>query len=405
LLSQTTQGERANFAAFEVDDPITLPAGFPVGVASDAELQDAVFGAAPSGADSNNAGGVIALDDGLSVAPSDADLDYAWRGDDYGLSISGLEIGPQDLYATRPVSERLGVGEPTALAQIGEGAYNKLQAQWDWAGSAAVNAWQRLSTDPLGTLMQGTGAVLSFAGNAVYDTALFTSDQIAVSANLLSGGLIPATDALQRNVDRTESFFGGVYNIEQAIDNKEYGLAGGLAVEGFETALLSLATRGRGQLFDTPYDVAKPGDYDFMGPLPKPDRLDQLSGIATPLDPKAYSVLYETNIGDDILSIPRRDVHFKKANENLLNDVNADPELDAIMETLVPGFRRVEGVKVPAKGISPSTEVTWHHKPGTDKLELVWRYQHEQSKGKPWNALWQELFHPNNRGGFADGKK
>jgi hypothetical protein len=136
-----------------------------------------------------------------------------------------------------------------------------------------------------------------------------------------------------------------------------------------------------------------------------PGRVDQLSDMATPLDPKAYSVLYETSIGDDILSVPRRDLHFKKANENLLKDVNADPELSAIMEVLVPGFRRIEGNRVPAKGISPSADVTWHHKPGSNKLQLVWRYQHEQSKGNPWNALWQELFHPNNRGGFADGKK
>jgi hypothetical protein len=175
----------------------------------------------------------------------------------------------------RPVSERLGSGETTALAQAGEGAYNKLQAQWDWAGSALGSAWQQLSTDPIGALRQGTGAVLSFAGNAVYDTALFTSDQIAVSANLLSGGLIPATDALQRNVDRTESFFGGVYNIEQAIDSKDYALAGGLAVAGLEETLVTLITRGRGgQLVDGPSKYTHSAPYsgnplepNFVGPV------------------------------------------------------------------------------------------------------------------------------------------
>ncbi|MCU7929098.1 MAG: hypothetical protein KZQ97_22065 [Candidatus Thiodiazotropha sp. (ex Dulcina madagascariensis)] len=152
----------------------TIPADFAAAEVSAAELQG-VLGSVPAGADSNVA------------VPSDAELERAWQGDVYGLSASGLEVGPQDLYAMRPVSERLGSGEPTALAQFGEGAYNKLQAQADWVGSAAVNAWQRLSTDPIGSLMQGTGAVLSFAGNAVYDTALLASDQIAVSANLLSG--------------------------------------------------------------------------------------------------------------------------------------------------------------------------------------------------------------------------
>ncbi|PUB82669.1 MAG: hypothetical protein DBP02_14255, partial [gamma proteobacterium symbiont of Ctena orbiculata] len=187
--------------------------------------------------------------DNARIAAQASSYDSLLLGD-YGLSASGLAVGPQDLYAMRPVSERLGSGEPmttpSALEQAGEGAYNKLQAQWDSANSAAVNAWQQISTDPIGTLMQGTGAVLSFAANAAYDTALYASDQVAVSANLLSGGLIPATDALQRNVERTESVFSGVYNIEQAVDSKDYGLAGGLAVEGFEAALLTLATRGRG---------------------------------------------------------------------------------------------------------------------------------------------------------------
>jgi hypothetical protein len=57
MLSQTTP---ADFAALEVDDTTILPAGFPVGEASVAELQDALFGPAPPGADSN-VGGVISL--------------------------------------------------------------------------------------------------------------------------------------------------------------------------------------------------------------------------------------------------------------------------------------------------------------------------------------------------------
>jgi hypothetical protein len=206
-----------------------------------------VLGPVPAGADSNR--GVI--------SPSDAELEQAWRGDIYGISASGLDVEPQDYYAMRPVSQRLGSGElmttPSALEQAGEGAYNKLQAQAEWIGTTAVNAWQKLSTDPMGTLMQGTGSVLSFAGNALYDTALYASDQIVVTLHYLTGRLIPATDALQRNAERTESVFSVVYNIEQAIDNRDYGLAGGLAVEGVEGALLTLATRGRGgKLVDGP---------------------------------------------------------------------------------------------------------------------------------------------------------
>ncbi|WP_139116995.1 hypothetical protein [Candidatus Thiodiazotropha endoloripes] len=94
-MSQTTQA--TDFAALEVDDPTILPAGFPVGEASDAELQSVLGRPVPPGADSSS--GVIALDDGLSVAPSDDDLDYAWRGDIYGLSAS---VGPDDLYTLSP---------------------------------------------------------------------------------------------------------------------------------------------------------------------------------------------------------------------------------------------------------------------------------------------------------------
>ena len=135
------------------------------------------------------------------------------------------------------------------------------------------------------------------------------------------------------------------------------------------------------------------------------DKLDTLSGMATPLDPKAYSVIFETQISKDILKLRNRGAHFKAANENLLDIANSNKEFNNIIETFVPGFRRVEGKRVKAKGISPSTDTTWHHFPGSDKLQLVWRYQHEQGKGNLWNSLWQKLFHPGNKGGFADSAK
>ncbi|ODB85654.1 hypothetical protein A3194_12535 [Candidatus Thiodiazotropha endoloripes] len=57
-MSQTTP--TADFAGLEVDDPTILPAGFPVGEASDAELQDVLFGSVPSGADNNALGAYLA---------------------------------------------------------------------------------------------------------------------------------------------------------------------------------------------------------------------------------------------------------------------------------------------------------------------------------------------------------
>jgi hypothetical protein len=50
-----------------------------------------------------------------SVVPSDAELDQAWLGDAYGLSASGLEVGPQDLYTMSPEFEMVGAGRDTGL--------------------------------------------------------------------------------------------------------------------------------------------------------------------------------------------------------------------------------------------------------------------------------------------------
>ena len=106
-----------------------------------------------------------------------------------------------------------------------------------------------------------------------------------------------------------------------------------------------------------------------------------------------------------MLAVPNRADHFKIANESLLQSADTDADFNKIMETMVPGFRRVKGAKILSKGISPGKKVTWHDVPGTDTLQLVWRYQNEQSKGPQWNALWQKLFHPGNKVGFADGKR
>jgi hypothetical protein len=86
-----------------------------------------------------------------------------------------------------------------------------------------------------------------------------------------------------------------------------------------------------------------------------------------------------------------------------LTDILQSQELNQMMETLVPGFQNTIQGKNKVLGVSPSKFVTWHHVPGTNKLQLVWRYQHEQTKGVPFrNAQWQNLFHPGNRGGYAD---
>jgi hypothetical protein len=96
----------------------TRPADF-AGFEEAAGLQD-VIGSVPSGADSNMA------------APSDAELEQAWQGDIYGLSAPEYTVGPDDLYAMRPVSERLGSGEQDAWkAPPEQGLMGTLSDIWD----------------------------------------------------------------------------------------------------------------------------------------------------------------------------------------------------------------------------------------------------------------------------------
>lgn len=68
------------------------------------------------------------------------------------------------------------------------------------------------------------------------------------------------------------------------------------------------------------------------------------------------------------------------SNTNLLADVDVDENFSEAMEAMVPGFRRVQG-KEKVLGLSPGANVTWHHVPGSARWQLVWRYQHEQTKG------------------------
>ncbi|MDD2893358.1 MAG: hypothetical protein PHF20_05455, partial [Halothiobacillaceae bacterium] len=236
-------------------------------------------------------------------------------------------------------------------------------------------------------------------------TATANLTQVALGAMTLRGGasdLGAAGKALAANTGKA------VNAVSAKIANAAQAARNVIAVEGKQLATAEkLAPSVQRSVAAVPTPVP-----EVLPPPPPPriaqevgsTRLDKLSGMATPLEPKGYSVIYETNIGSETLAIRNRGSHFKVANENLLRDANADAGLNEMMEVMVPGFRRVEGTKVPTLGISPSREVTWHHVPETDKLQLVWRYQHEQGKGPLWNSQWQELFHPDNLGGYANGK-
>jgi hypothetical protein len=131
LASQTTPAE---FAALEVDDPTILPAGFPVGEASDAELQDAVFGSVPAGADSNADSGLqvdygflpqqgIDMGEPMTTVAGTASAE----DDPLGVSSAGIDIGP-----------RIGVGDyALSLGGVGWGLV-KSTVTGIWNTGAAI---------------------------------------------------------------------------------------------------------------------------------------------------------------------------------------------------------------------------------------------------------------------------
>ncbi|ODB95149.1 hypothetical protein A3197_17450 [Candidatus Thiodiazotropha endoloripes] len=231
-MSQTTPEpvqaiETADFATAEI---------------TDAELQSVLERPVPPGADSSS--GVIALDDGLSVAPSDADLDYAWRGDAYGLSVSGLEVGPQDLYAIGQVSNEgpgvlaenqasmndywlsaqdnavaqsnpikyLGAGLMRSLGNIGYGIAEMGVGLWENPGSGGTGAAKAVANfgpevfnfgiNTLKTVLDGytllaetaglpEGSLQSFRESDPFNiTPLFSYDSPAESGGALLSGLV-----------------------------------------------------------------------------------------------------------------------------------------------------------------------------------------------------------------------
>ncbi|WP_236644811.1 RHS repeat-associated core domain-containing protein [Sorangium cellulosum] len=113
------------------------------------------------------------------------------------------------------------------------------------------------------------------------------------------------------------------------------------------------------------------------------------SAIAARAAPRAYSVAFETTIPK--VGAGSRGAHFKAANEALLAEMRASPELASAIDGLA--------IKVPTSSADTVLQRsppgwTWHHvphRPGA--MQLVPTQQHQ---GGPW----QPLVHPNGVGGF-----
>jgi hypothetical protein len=314
------QSNQADFAGFEeVGGQIALPAGFPVGEATDAELQ-ALLGPVPVGSDGVR---VIALEGGVSVAPSNAELEQAWQGDRYGLSAS---VGPQDLYTlssefgyTNASSMPLGYGFLPQQIDMGvplsdnysvrvTGEHRRVGAlegffTFNGVGQALSGLWDNVTalpdmvesyvysqianlydtqqlyqlatgetdsvdfTNPITSRIQDDGSVLPIMGDTIRGAVMasplglidagYRGDWRSFGQRLPSVLEVPA---LARGLGRT------------ALDNTFLGLkatgrvfaptAGRMAESFLDSQGLILRIVPEG-----PRSVPKPGDYDFVGPL------------------------------------------------------------------------------------------------------------------------------------------
>jgi RHS repeat-associated protein len=115
------------------------------------------------------------------------------------------------------------------------------------------------------------------------------------------------------------------------------------------------------------------------------------SGVAAEGAPRAYSVAFETTLGEGS-RVGSRGSHFAEANQALYRAMQESPELAASLRQL--------GVDVApgARGAFPRTPPagwTWHHELEPGVMRLVPREQH--TIGSPW---WNVL-HPGGQGGYS----
>lgn len=109
----------------------------------------------------------------------------------------------------------------------------------------------------------------------------------------------------------------------------------------------------------------------------------------------AYSVVYRTTLPSDAFPGKSRPFHYRKANQALLQEMNANPQFAESMEQIIPGIR--EQLAGPQGGISnrPPIGWTWHHNVETGVVELVPTVQHTTLGNL------QNLLHPYGIGGMA----
>ncbi|MEZ8639220.1 HNH endonuclease [Vibrio splendidus] len=106
---------------------------------------------------------------------------------------------------------------------------------------------------------------------------------------------------------------------------------------------------------------------------------------------------FDTKLSKDMYPGRSDKAHFQQANQNLHQQMKADPEFANMMETLHPGITK--GVQPGARGAyprrAPTKDVTWHHGVEPGNMQLVPRSQHSAP------GAVQETLHPGGVGGMS----
>ena len=106
----------------------------------------------------------------------------------------------------------------------------------------------------------------------------------------------------------------------------------------------------------------------------------------------SYSVLFETKLKPTSYpGFPRR-AHNQEANEDLLQAMEGDAAFARDMQNLGVGLRRTPTGLAPR---TPPNGFTWHHGEEPGVLQLVPREQHDSA------SIFQDILHPDRRGGFS----
>ncbi|MGO8919868.1 MAG: hypothetical protein ACLQJR_28545 [Stellaceae bacterium] len=109
-----------------------------------------------------------------------------------------------------------------------------------------------------------------------------------------------------------------------------------------------------------------------------------------PANPQAYTVIYSMRLPPELIRAGRR-VHNRAANEELLRDMEADPEFADAMRAQGVVLQRTRTGLAPRE---PPAGWSWHHDLTPGEMHLVPRDQNT-----PGNPMFKVL-HPNGVGGF-----